>query len=180
MVLKAIWHACTSFPSAMDGLLMPNRDHMGRWITPLTSPPIQVILHVKPFLHPRTWPLLSECRHRVIRLRARFEAVTSKVIMILFFFGRLRLIRQLMNIAEKSPIRLQSLTPHGPYKNPHSDKSFGGMPMKIYLKCLQNFDQHFVERKAKPAFMKLVKTTTSSPSGRGTMSSPPALTIDTS
>src|SRR5688500_9967967 len=56
-----------------------------------------------------------------------------------------------MNIAEASHIWLQSLTPHGPYKNPHSDKSFRGKQMKVYLKCLQNFDQHFVERKAKPS-----------------------------
>jgi hypothetical protein len=57
-----------------------------------------------------------------------------------------------MNVAEASGIWLQSLTPHGPYKTPHSDKSFGGKLMKVYLECLQNFDQHFVELKAKPSF----------------------------
>jgi hypothetical protein len=57
-----------------------------------------------------------------------------------------------MNIVEASCIRLQSLTPHGPYKNPHSNESFRGKLMKVYLKCLQNFDLHFVEWKAKPSF----------------------------
>jgi hypothetical protein len=55
-----------------------------------------------------------------------------------------------MNVAEASDIQLQSLTPHGPYKNPHSDKSFRGKLMKVYLECLENFDQHFVEWEAKP------------------------------
>jgi hypothetical protein len=115
-------------------------------------PLIQVILQVKPFLHPRTWPLLPKRGHSVILLRPRHEAITTKIVMILFLSGCLRLIRQLMNIAEASHIWLQSLAPHGPYKNSHSNKSFGGNLMKVYLKHLQNFDQHLVEQKAKPSF----------------------------
>jgi hypothetical protein len=117
-------------------------------IFPLT----QVILHIKLFLHPRTWPLFSKRGHMVIRLGLRHEAVTAEMVMILFLVGCLCLIGQLMNIAETSRIWLQSLAPHGPYKNSHSNKSFGGNLMKVYLKRLQDFDQHLVERKAKPSF----------------------------
>jgi hypothetical protein len=90
--------------------------------------------------------------HRIIRLRPRHEAVTTKIVIILFLSGCLRLIRKLMNIVEASCFWLQSLAPHGLYKNSHSNKSFGGNLMKVYFKCLQNFDQHLVERKAKPNF----------------------------
>jgi hypothetical protein len=57
-----------------------------------------------------------------------------------------------MDVAEASGIRLQSLTPHGPYKNPHFDMSFGGKLMNEYLECLQNLNQHHVEWKAEPSF----------------------------
>jgi hypothetical protein len=35
--LKAIKHACTSFPLAIEGFLMPKHDRMGCWIMPFTS-----------------------------------------------------------------------------------------------------------------------------------------------
>jgi hypothetical protein len=62
------------------------------------------------------------------------------------------MIRQLMNIAKESHIWFQSLAPHGLDKNSHTNKSFGGNLMKVYPKCFQNFNQHLVERKAKPSF----------------------------
>jgi hypothetical protein len=54
-----------------------------------------------------------------------------------------------MNVAEAPDIWLQSLTPNGPYENPHFEKNFGDKLMKVYLECIQNLDQHFVEWKAK-------------------------------
>jgi hypothetical protein len=72
--------------------------------------------------------------------------------MILLLSGCLRLIEQLMNIAEASWIWLQSLAPHGLDKNTHSNKSFGDNLMKVYLKRIQNLDQHLVKQKAKPSF----------------------------
>jgi hypothetical protein len=65
-------------------------------ILPLT----QVILHIKPLLHPRAWPPFPKRGHRVTRLRSRHKAVTTKIVVILFFSGRLRLVRQFMNIAK--------------------------------------------------------------------------------
>jgi hypothetical protein len=105
-------------------------------ILPLTK----VIFHVKPFLHPRAWPPLVKREHRITCLRSRHEAVTTKIIVVLFLSIHLRLIRQLMNITKTSCFWFQSLAPHGPDKNPHFNKSFEGNLMKVYLKCLQNID----------------------------------------
>jgi hypothetical protein len=92
------------------------------------------------FLHPGPWPSLSKCGNWVTRLRARHEAVTIEVVVILLFTGSLRLIIQLVDVAETFCIWLQSLAPHGPYKYPHLDDSFGSKLMKVNFEGFQDFD----------------------------------------
>jgi hypothetical protein len=60
----------------------------------------QVVLHVEPLLHPGPRPSLSKCRNWVAHLRARHEAVTTEVAVILLLSSSLRLIRQLMHVTE--------------------------------------------------------------------------------
>jgi hypothetical protein len=72
------------------------------------------------------------------------------------------------------------LAPHGPYKNSHSNKSFRGNLIKLYFKRLENFDQHLVEWKAKSSFYEAPEDYHFITFWQGTVSSPPALTIDTS
>jgi hypothetical protein len=59
-------------------------------------PLAQVTLYVKPLLHPRAWSPLPKHGHMVTRLRSRHEAVTTKIVVILFLSDRLLLIRQLI------------------------------------------------------------------------------------
>jgi hypothetical protein len=70
----------------------------------------------------------------VARLRARYEAVTTKVVVVLLLSSSLRLIRQFMDVAESFCIWFRSLAPHGPYKNPHFNDGFRSKLMKVNLK----------------------------------------------
>jgi hypothetical protein len=49
----------------------------------------------------------------------------------MLFASSLRLIGQLMHIVEVFCIRLQSLAPHGPNKNPHLDDSLGSLALLL-------------------------------------------------
>jgi hypothetical protein len=66
---------------------------------------LQVILHVKPFLHPSFGPPFPECWHRVACVGVSDKSITTKVVMILFFSHGLRLIYMFMHTA-KSILRL--------------------------------------------------------------------------
>jgi hypothetical protein len=82
-----------------------------------------------------------------------------------------------MYITEIIGVRFQPLAPHCLDENPDFDQSFGGELMKIYLESFKYFNKHFMQTKPKASLHKTLKTTTSSASGRGTIFSPPALTI---
>jgi hypothetical protein len=73
-------------------------------------------------------------------LRARNEAITTKVVVILLFTSGLRLVQEFMHIAEAFRARFQPLASHGLNKNTHSDYSFGSDLMMEDFKCLQNFN----------------------------------------
>jgi hypothetical protein len=70
----------------------------------------------------------------------KHEAVTTKVVVILFLSGSLCLVGQLMNIAKAFYIWFQSLAPHGPYKDLHFDDSFRSKLMKVNFEGFQNVD----------------------------------------
>jgi hypothetical protein len=114
----------------------------------------QIILHIEPFLHLGSRPSLAECWNYVSYLRAGYEAIATKVVVILFFSGGLRLIRQFMHVTEAFRIWFMSLAPHGPNINPSLDDGFGGKLMKVDFEGFQHFDQHTVQRKPKPCFHK--------------------------
>jgi hypothetical protein len=76
----------------------------------------QVILYVESFLHLGPRPSLPKCGNWVARLRVRHGAITTEVVVILLLSGSLRLIRQLMDVAET--FCFQSLAPHGHIKIP--------------------------------------------------------------
>jgi hypothetical protein len=116
----------------------------------------QIIFHIEPFMHLGPRPSLPKCGNRVAHLRARHKAVTTKVVVILLLSGSLRLIRQLMDVAETFCIWFQSLAPHGPYKDHHLDDNFGSKLMKANFEGSKDFNQQFIQRKPKPAFMKLL------------------------
>jgi hypothetical protein len=98
-----------------------------------------VVFHIEPLLHPSPWPSLPKCRNWVAHLRARYEAVATKIVVVLLLASSLRLIGQLVDVAEALCIWFQPLAPHGPNEDPHLDDSFGGKLMKVNFKSLQNF-----------------------------------------
>jgi hypothetical protein len=100
--------------------------------------------------------------------------------MILLFSIGLRLVGQLMNIAKAIGIWFQSLAPYYPNEDPNLDQCVRSKLMKKNFKLFQDFNQHLCKGNRSLAFMKLQKITNSSFSGRGTVFSPPILTIDTS
>jgi hypothetical protein len=59
-----------------------------------------IIFHIEPFLHPGPRPSLAKCWNEVAHLRAGYEAVATKVVVILLFPDGLRLIRQFMHVVE--------------------------------------------------------------------------------
>jgi hypothetical protein len=91
-----------------------------------------------------------KCGNWVACLRARHEVVTTEVVVILLFSGSLRLIRQLMDVAETFCIWFQSLAPHGPYKDPHLDDGFRSKLIKVNFEGFQDFDQQSIQREPKP------------------------------
>jgi hypothetical protein len=91
----------------------------------------QIILHIEPFLHPSSRPSLAKCWNWVAHLTAGYEAVATKVVVILLFSGGLCLIIQFMHVAEAFCIWFYPLAPHGPNINPHLDDGFGGKLMKV-------------------------------------------------
>jgi hypothetical protein len=103
-------------------------------------PCLQIILHVKPFLHPSSGPPLPECWHRVACMGASDKSITTKVVMILFFAHGLCLIQKFVHTAKAFRAWLQPLASYSPDKNPHSNNSFGGDLMKVNLIYLQHFN----------------------------------------
>ena len=116
--LKALWHASILFPRAEAGLLMPKRDQIALNDPLYIFPFNQVVFHIKPFFHPGSWPPLPKRRNWIAHIRARHEAVTTKIIVILLLPSSLCFVGQLMHIAETFRTRLQSLASHGPNKTP--------------------------------------------------------------
>jgi hypothetical protein len=101
---------------------------------------LQVILHVKPLLHPGSGPPFPVCWHRIACVGADDQSITAKIVMILFLAHGLRLICKFMHTAKTFRAWLQPLAPYSPNKNPHSDNSFGGYLMKVNLINFQHFD----------------------------------------
>jgi hypothetical protein len=83
---------------------------------------------MSPDIFPKRW-------HMTLHIRLIHEAVTSKVVTILLFPNRLRLVGQFVNIAEVVGVWLQPLAPHRPNKNSNFDQSLGSKLMKEYFKC---------------------------------------------
>jgi hypothetical protein len=73
---------------------------------PNVFPLLQVDLHVKPFLRPRGYPFASVHQGKIPDILPVCEGVTTKVIMKLLFSTCLRLIMELMNVAEAVSIWL--------------------------------------------------------------------------
>jgi hypothetical protein len=60
----------------------------------------QVVLHIEPLLHSGPRPSLPKCQNLVAHRRVRHEAIATEVIVILLLSGSLRLIGQLVHVAE--------------------------------------------------------------------------------
>jgi hypothetical protein len=82
------------------------------------------------------------------------EAIATKIVMILFFTPGLRLIRKFVHAAKTFCTWLQTLAPHGPDEDPHSDNCFrsnsGEGKSDISLKlqpqiCLRGTEPSFEE-----------------------------------
>jgi hypothetical protein len=80
------------------------------------------------------------------------KSITAKIVMILFFAHGLRLIYKLMHTAKAFRAWLQPLASYSPDKNPHSNNSFQGYPMKVNLIYFQHFNQKPAQWELKPSF----------------------------
>jgi hypothetical protein len=127
---------------------------MRRWIIPLMSSLSQIVLYIEPLLHSGSWPSLGKRWNWIAYFRTGYEAITTEIVVVLFFSNSLRLIRQFMQVAETFHIRLLSLAPHGPNINPYPDDGFRGKLMKVDFEGFQHFDQHTIQREPKPRFHK--------------------------
>jgi hypothetical protein len=106
----------------------------------------QIILNIKPLLHPGPRPPFPKCWNRVACIRASNESITTEIVVILLFASRLRLVQQFVHAAKTLHARFQPLASHSPNKQTHSNYSFGSKLMKKNLKYLQHFNQksHFL------------------------------------
>jgi hypothetical protein len=112
----------------------------------------QIVLHIEPLLHPGSRPSLAKCWNWIAYLRAGYEAIATKLVVILFFSSGLHLIRQFIHVTEAFRIWLLSLAPHGPNANHHLDDGFGGELMKADFEGFQHFHQHIIQSKSMPRF----------------------------
>jgi hypothetical protein len=101
---------------------------MGRYVLPFN----QIILNIKPFLHPRPGPPFPKCWNRVACIRTSNESITTEVVVILLFASGLHLVQQFVHIAKTLRARFQSLASHSPNKQTHSDYCWG-----LVLKCYE-------------------------------------------
>jgi hypothetical protein len=60
----------------------------------------QIIFDIKLFLHPGPRPPFLKCWNKITCFRARNEAITTKVIVVLLFTSGLRLIQKLVHVAK--------------------------------------------------------------------------------
>jgi hypothetical protein len=114
----------------------------------------QIILDIKPFLHPGPGPRFSKCCNWITYVGTRNEAITTEVVVILLFSSGLCLVQHFVHVAEALRARFQPLASHGPNKNAHSDYSFGSDLMKEDFKCLQNFNQKYAQWESKTCLHK--------------------------
>src|SRR5699024_4022780 len=99
----------------------------------------QIILDIKPFLHPSPRTPFPKCWNGITYIGARNEAITTEVVVILLFTSGLRLVEKFMHVAEALRARLQPLASHGPNENtcwgPSSSEGPQKRDLTISSKC---------------------------------------------
>jgi hypothetical protein len=103
-------------------------------------PRYQIVLHIKPFLHPISRPPLPKCWHWVTCVGTGDKPVTTEVVVILFLPRGLRLIHNFVHAAEAFCTWFYPLAPCCPDENSHPQYGFGGQLMKENLEGFQHFN----------------------------------------
>jgi hypothetical protein len=131
-----------------SGIVMPKLNFKGL-ITILISLSLLVSFHIKPLICPASRPLGAVSNHRDLCIFSICKIIASEVLVQTIGSG-LCLIMKFMYATKPFGIDTFSLASKSPYVNAKPNNSIWGQLVEIYLKPLQNFPYHIVQRERKP------------------------------